>query len=82
MAKTHTPHIWHDGAWHKVKPAIVNITNMGPIPFNALLTSSGVPFLTNTKEFFLVDPSTPGLTATSTNDYLLYEELKYTSYIY
>lgn len=82
MATTHTPHIWHDGTWHKVKPVIIKITNMGPIPSNALLTSAGVPFLTNTKEYFLVDPNTEGLTAESSTDYLLYEELKYTSYIY
>lgn len=82
MAKTYTPHVWHDGAWHKTRPVIINITNMGKIPSNALLTNAGIPFLTNSKEFFLVDPSTSGLTAESTNDYLLYETLKYTSYIY
>ena len=36
----------------------------------------------NTKEFFLVSSSTPGLTATSSTDYLLYEELKYTAKIF
>ena len=81
--KTYSSYIFDQKtyAWKKVKPIIINITNMGKIPFNALLTSEGIPFLTNSKEFFLVDPTTSGLTATSANDYLRYEELKYTAYI-
>lgn len=71
-----------NGTWKKVKPVIINITNMGKIPSNALLTSEGIPFLTNTKEFFSVSSSTPGLTATSSTDYLRYEELKYTAKIF
>jgi hypothetical protein len=80
--KSYVPYIRINGIWTKVKPIIANITNMGKIPSNALLTNTGVPFLTKSKEFFLVDPSTAGLTAESTNDYLLYEKCKYTSYIY
>lgn len=38
-----------------------NVTNLGPIPINALITSEGEPFLVN-KEYFLVDINTPGLT--------------------
>ena len=80
--KSYVPCIYIDGTWKKVKPVIINITNMGKIPSNALLTSAGVPFLTDTKEFFLVSSSTPGLTATSSTDYLRYEELKYTAKIF
>lgn len=80
--KSYVPCIYIDGTWKKVKPVIINITNMGKIPSNALLTSEGIPFLTNAKEFFLVSSSTPGLTATSSTDYLLYEELKYTAKIF
>lgn len=80
--KSYVPCIYINGAWKKVKPIIINMTNMGKIPSNALLTSDGVPFLTKSKEFFLVSSSTPGLTATSSTDYLLYEELKYTAKIF
>ena len=80
--KSYVPCIYIDGTWKKVKPVIINITNMGKIPSNALLTSEGIPFLTNTKEFFLVSSSTPGLTTTSSTDYLRYEELKYTAKIF
>ena len=80
--KTYTPFINAGGTWKRVKPVIVNITNMGKIPSNALFTSEGVPFLTKQKEFFLVDPSTPGLTAASTNDYLIEEALRYKTKIF
>lgn len=80
--KSYASYIYIDGTWKKVKPIIINITNMGKIPSNALLTSEGIPFLTNTKEFFLVSSSTPGLTATSSTDYLLCEEFKYTAKIF
>lgn len=80
--KSYMPYIRINGVWTRVKPIIVNITNMGPIPSNALLTSEGIPFLTKSKEFFLVSSSTPGLTATSSTDYLRYEELKYTAKIF
>ena len=79
--KSYVPCIYIDGVWKKVKPIIINITNMGKIPSNALITSTGEPYLTNSKEFFLVSSSTPGLTATSSTDYLRYEELKYTAHI-
>lgn len=82
MATTHIPYIWHNGTWHKAKPIIIKITNMGPIPSNALLANDGIPFLTKSKEFFLVSSSTPNLTATSSTDYLRYEELKYTAKIF
>lgn len=77
----YSSYIYIDGNWKKVKPVIINITNMGKIPSNALITSEGIPFLTNSKEFFLVDPSTPGLTAESSNDYLFREDKIYTPYI-
>jgi hypothetical protein len=80
--KSYVPCIYINGVWKKVKPVIINMTNMGKIPSNALLTSDGVPFLTKSKEFFLVSSSTPGLTATSSTDYLLHEELKYTAKIF
>lgn len=81
--KTYIPFINVGGTWKKVKPCIIsNVTNLGPIPINGLITSEGIPFLTNTKEFFLVSSSTPGLTATSSTDYLRYEELKYTAKIF
>ena len=80
--KSYVPCIYIDGTWKKVKPVIINITNMGKIPSNALLTNEGIPFLTKSKEFFLVSSSTPGLTATSSTDYLRYEELKYTAKIF
>ena len=78
---TYSSYIYIDGNWKKVKPVIINITNMGKIPSNALITSEGIPFLTNSKEFFLVNPSTPGLTAESSNDYLFREDKIYTPYI-
>lgn len=80
--KTYTPFINVGGTWKKMKPVIVNITNMGKIPSNALLTSDGVPFLTAQKEFFLVDPSTSGLTTASTDDFFLEETLRYTAKIF
>lgn len=80
--KTYIPFINVEGTWKRMKPIIFNVTNMGKIPSNALLTSEGVPFLTAQKEFFLVDPSTPGLTAASTNDFLLEEALPYTAKIF
>ena len=80
--KTYIPFINVEGTWKRMKPIIFNVTNMGKIPSNALLTSDGVPFLTAQKEFFLVDPSTPGLTPASTNDYFLEEALHYTAKIF
>lgn len=80
--KTYTPFINVEGTWKRMKPVIINITNMGKIPSNALLTSNGVPFLTVQKEFFLVDPSTPGLTAASPDDFFLEEALFYTTKIF
>ena len=77
----YAPHIYINGTWKKVKTIIHNQTNMGPIPSNALLTSDGVPFLTKSKEYFLVDPTTTGLTATTSYDYIRKENLKYTPYI-
>lgn len=82
MTSTYVPCIYINGAWKKVKPIIFNKTNMGKIPSNALITSAGVPFLTKSKEFFLVDPLTSGLTPASTNDYILEEVLKYTAKIF
>ena len=80
--KTCSSFINIDGTWKRVKPVIINITNMGKIPSNALLTSNGVPFLTSSKEFFLVDPSTPGLTPESANDFFFEEVLPYTAKIF
>ena len=80
--KTYTSYIWINGAWKKVKPVITNVTNMGKVPSNALYTNAGIPFLTKSKEFFLVDPATPGLTAESTEDYLLREMPQYTAKIF
>ena len=80
--KTYIPFINVGGTWKKMKPIIINITNMGKIPSNALLTSEGVPFLTAQKEFFLVDSSTPGLTAASADDFFLEEALPYTAKIF
>ena len=77
----YSSYIYIDGNWKKVRPVIINITNMGKIPSNALITSEGIPFLTNSKEFFLVNPSTPGLTAESSSDYLFREDKTYTPYI-
>jgi hypothetical protein len=79
--KSYMPYIRINGNWTRVKPIIVNAINMGKIPSNALLTSEGVPFLTNTKEFFLVSSSTPGLTAQSSSDYIFYEYPKYVACI-
>lgn len=80
--KTYMPFINVQGTWKRMKPVIFNVTNMGKIPSNALLTNNGVPFLTAQKEFFLVDPSTPGLTAASTDDFFLEEAMFYTSKIF
>lgn len=80
--KTYASFININGTWKKVKPVIINKTNMGKIPSNALLTSNGVPFLTSSREFFLVDPSTPGLTAASANDFFFEEALPYTAKIF
>ena len=44
--KTYIPFINVEGTWKRMKPIIFNVTNMGKIPSNALLTSEGVPFLT------------------------------------
>ena len=78
---TYSSYIYIDGNWKKVNPVIINITNMGKIPSNALITSEGIPFLTNPKEFFLVDSSTPGLTADISIDYLFSEDKIDTAYI-
>lgn len=80
--KTYIPFINVEGTWKRMKPIIFNVTNMGKIPSNALLTSEGVPFLTAQKEFFLVDPSTPGLTAASTDDFFLEETPSYIAKIF
>ena len=77
----YSSYIYVDGNWKKVDPVIIEITNMGKIPSNALITSEGIPFLVNSKEFFLVDPSTSGLTAESNDDYLFREDKTYTAYI-
>ena len=75
-------YIYANGTFKKVKPIIMKVTNMGKIPSNALVLHDGAtPFLTSTKEYLLVDPSTTGLTAESTSDYILYEHLKYVAYI-
>ena len=79
---TYTPFINIEGTWKKMKPVIVNITNMGKIPSNAILTNEGVPFLTAQKEYFLVDPSTPGLTASSADDFFLEETPSYIAKIF
>lgn len=71
-------YIYTNGAFKRVKPIIMRVTNMGKIPNNALVLNDRVtPFLTNTKEYLLVDSSTSGLTAESTYDYILYEYPKY-----
>ena len=71
--KTYIPFINVGGTWKKVKPCIIsNVTNLGPIPINDLITSDGEPFLVN-REYFLVDINTPGLTPQSANDYLDYD---------
>ena len=76
------PYIYKDGAFKRIKPIIMKVTNMGKIPSNALVLNDGVtPFVTNTKEYLLVDPSTSGLTAESTSDYILCEYPKYVAYI-
>lgn len=75
-------YIYMNGAFKRVKPIIIKATNMGKIPNNALILNDGItPFLTNTKEYLLVDPSTSGLTAGSSSDYILYEYPKYVAYI-
>lgn len=75
-------YIYTNGAFKKVKPIIMKVTNMGKIPRNALVLNDGItPFLTSTKEYLLVDPSTSGLTAESTYDYILYEYPKYVACI-
>lgn len=78
---TYSPYVYKDGTWIRVNPVIINITNMSKIPSNALITSEGIPFLTKSKEFFLVDPSTSGLTDESSEDYLFRENKTYTTYI-
>ena len=80
--KNTKPYIWIDGQWKQVKPYIISkVTNLGPIPTNALITSEGEPFLVN-KEYFLVDINTPGLTPQTTNDYLDYDLYKCKSIIF
>lgn len=75
-------YIYSNGAFKKVKPIIMRVTNMGKIPSNTLVLNDGAtPFLTGTKEYLLVDSSTAGLTAESTSDYILYEYPKYVAYI-
>ena len=80
--KTYSPYINVNGTWKRVKPVIFDVTNMGKIPSNALLTSEGDPFLTPDKEFFLVDPSTPGLSPASADDYKIEKVLFYTAKIF
>ena len=66
----------------KVKPSIIShVTNLGPIPTNALITADGEPFLVN-KEYFLVDINTPGLTPQGTSDHLVYDLYKCKSIIF
>lgn len=80
--KKEIPYIYKNGAFKRVRPVIIKTTNMGKIPSNALVLNDGAtPFLTNTKEYLLVDPSTTGLTAESTYDYILYEYPRYVAYI-
>lgn len=79
---SYIPFINVEGTWKRMKPVIISKTNMGKIPSNALLTSEGIPFLTNTEEYFLVDPSTPGLTAASANDYFYEKVLPHTAHIF
>lgn len=78
----YSTYVYKDNSFIKARPIIMRVTNMGKIPTNALVLNDGVtPFLTNTKEYLLVDPSTSGLTAESTEDYILYEYPKYVTYI-
>lgn len=82
MLNTYSSFIYVNGTWKRVKPIILDVTNMGKIPSNALITSKGVPFLTKSEEYFLVDPSTPGLTAESADDYMYQKNLRYTAKIF
>ena len=42
-------YIYRDGSFKRARPIIVKTTNMGKIPADALMTNTGVPYLTNDK---------------------------------
>lgn len=47
------PVIYKNGVFYNVKPYIIKVTNLGPIPEQGLLTNSEIPYLTNTKQYFV-----------------------------
>ena len=42
--KSYVSCIYIDGIWKKVKPVIINVTNIGKISSNILLASEGILF--------------------------------------
>lgn len=65
-----------NNAFRQVNPIIVKTTNIGPILSNALVTNSGIPYLTKDKQYILTT-NTQNLTPDSQEDYIIYECINY-----
>ena len=70
-------YIYRDGSFKRARPIIVKTTYMGKIPADALMTNTGVPYLTNDKQFIRYCWKQSNLTPESSENYILHEFIRY-----
>ena len=58
--------IYINGAFKRVKPIIIKEHNLGPIPNGAILTNTGVPFLTKDMQYVITTSDNANITFTNT----------------
>lgn len=58
--------IYINGAFKRVKPIIIKEHNLGPIPNGAILTNTGVPFLTKDMQYVITTSDNTNITFTNT----------------
>lgn len=58
--------IYINGAFKRVKPIIIKEHNLGPIPNGAILTNTGVPFLTKDMQYVITTSDNTNVTFTNT----------------
>lgn len=71
-----TAYIMVNGVMKKVVPYILKVTNMGPVPDTAMMSSARDAFLTKDQEFFVAATGSK-VTDVGSDDYILYEFIKY-----
>lgn len=74
------PFIYRNGSFHKLKPYIIRVTNLGQVPQYALASNDREPYLTNEKDYFITTDSKI-TTGASNEDYILYEIISHKAYI-